>query len=222
MVSTSNITKATCRYWKTYGAEPEADTDISGIGVILAFLLSAYGTLFVVLLAYFLGSIDESLLRPVDILIHRLPAQRRTSRSWHQALQQCVLIFSDQQIVTGIATAIAGFVGLKSGISVYHFQIVISLAWMSSSVHLSALTMLGHYFQERPALLGWRIIGMTVLLLLLLAAMVPTGSNYWAIQWTLLGDDYATTGWAIPALCFYYQLFSGGVNPDAQIGRAHV
>ncbi|THX59711.1 hypothetical protein D6D06_01847 [Aureobasidium pullulans] len=98
-----NVTTETCQDWMLNGAIPEADTEISGIGAILAFLLSAYITFAIVLISYILGSIDTSLLRPVDLYVHRLPSQRRTSRSWHKALHQCVLLLSDQQIVTGIA-----------------------------------------------------------------------------------------------------------------------
>ncbi|THY82415.1 hypothetical protein D6C93_09219 [Aureobasidium pullulans] len=98
-----NVTTETCQDWMLNAAIPEADTEISGIGAILAFLLSAYITFAIVLISYLLGSIDTSLLRPVDLYVHRLPSQRRTSISWHKALHQCVLLLSDQQIVTGIA-----------------------------------------------------------------------------------------------------------------------
>ncbi|KAG9751719.1 hypothetical protein KCU73_g6271, partial [Aureobasidium melanogenum] len=118
----------------------------------------------------------------------------------------------------GIAICIAGFIGLHGRISVYHFQTVIMLAWMSSSVHLSALTMLGDYFRKRPAVLGWRIVGMLVLLVLLLVALVPTASNLWALWW---GPDQEThdvrTSWAIPARCFFFNTWGQGVNPDAPL-----
>ncbi|TIA79691.1 hypothetical protein D6C76_03491 [Aureobasidium pullulans] len=212
-----NVTTETCQDWMLNGAIPEADTEISGIGAILAFLLSAYITFAIVLISYLLGSIDTSLLRPVDLYVHRLPSQRRTSISWHKALHQCVLLLSDQQIVTGIAVCMAGFIALHGRISVYHFQIVIMLAWMSSSVHLSALTMLGEYFRKRPGVLGWRIVGMLVLLILLLAALAPTNSNLWATQWTPDSEHYEKTSWAIPAKCFFFHTWGEGVNPDAPL-----
>jgi hypothetical protein len=211
------ITTETCAFWMNEGAIPEADTEISGIGAILAFLLSAYITFAIVLISYLLGSIDSSLLRPVDRYVHRC-GRRLTSPSWQKALQQCVLLLSDQQIVTGIAICIAGFIGLHGRISVYHFQIVIMLAWMSSSVHLSALTMLGEYFRKRPAVLGWRIVGMLILLILLLVALVPTASNLWAIWWGPDSEKYGErTSWAIPARCFFFKTWGGGVNADAPL-----
>jgi hypothetical protein len=216
-VTNTTITTETCAYWMVEGAIPEADSEISGIGAILAFLLSAYITFAIVLVSYLLGSIDSSLLRPVDRYVHRC-GRRRTSPSWHKALQQCVLLLSDQQIVTGIAICIAGFIGLHGHISVYHFQTVIMLAWMSSSVHLSALTMLGEYFRKRPAVLGWRIVGMLILLILLLVALVPTASNLWALWWGPNQEKYdERTSWAIPARCFFFKTWGEGVNPDAPL-----
>jgi hypothetical protein len=217
-VNNSEISTETCRQWMIDGVVPEADTEISGIGVIMAFLLSAYITFAIVFVAYLLGSINTSLLRPVDLYVHKLPSQRRTSQSWHLALESCVLLLSDQQIVTGIAICIAGFIGLHGKISVYYFQIVIMLAWMSSSVHLSALTMLGENFHKRRAVLWWRLVGMMTLFVLLLVALVPTGSNLWAIWWTGDSDDqYRTTSWAIPAKCFFFKTWGEGVNPDAPL-----
>ncbi|KAI5258893.1 hypothetical protein E4T42_00465 [Aureobasidium subglaciale] len=212
-ITNITLTVETCRDLMVLGAKPEVDTEISGIGAILAFLLSAYVTFAIVLISYLLGSIDRSLLRPVDLYVHRLPSQRRTSPSWHKALQQCVLLLSDQQIVTGIAVCIAGFIALRG-----HISIVIMLAWMSSSVHLSALTMLGEYFHKRPGVLGWRIVGMLVLFVLLLAALVPTSSNLWA-TWYLHDDtkDDERTYWAIPAKCFYFHTWGEGINPDAPL-----
>lgn len=172
------------------------------------------------LAAYVLGFIDEGLLRPVDVYVHRVKAKGLHGK-WGVTLRQCVLVFSDQQIVTGIAILIAGFASF-SEISVYHFQIVIYLGWMSSSVHLSALTMLAEYLGKRRALLSWRIVGMMMLFVLLLVALIPTASNYWAVL--IPSDDstdddiYLISGWAIPAKCFWLRTYGNGVNPDAPLG----
>lgn len=170
------------------------------------------------LAAYILGFIDESLLRPVDVYVHRVHS-RDSHGKWSVTFRQCVLVLSDQQIVTGIAILIAGFVGLAQDISVYHFQIVIYLAWMSSSVHLSALTMLAEYLSKRKALLWWRIAGMLILFVFLLVALIPTASNLWAVLIPVddNGDQYISI-WSIPAKCFWFRTYGIGVNPDAPLG----
>lgn len=198
-----------------HGAQPHVNSDISGIGVVVAFLLSAYTTMALAFAAYFLGAIDIKLLGPVDILVHRVPMRSKISPAWQEACQQCILLFSDQQIMTGIAILIAGFVGLTGVMDVYHFQIVIMLAWMSSSVNLTALTVLGRYFEEHKAVFMWRLTGMMILLVLLLVALVPTASIHWAMWLTPDGDPKTTSGWAIPAGCFFVREWGQGFSPDA-------
>jgi hypothetical protein len=211
------INDQNCAWWMVHGAEPEADSEITGIGIVVSFLLSAYITMGLAVAAYVLGAIDASLLGPVDLLVHRIPTRPRISAAWQEALDACVLLFSDQQIMTGLAVLIAGFVGLANRMDVYHFQIVIMLAWMSSSVNLTALTVLGRYFAEHKAVLYWRLGGMLTILTLLLVALVPTSSNHWALWATEQGNPDHTTGWAIPARCYYAHDASEKVNADAPL-----
>lgn len=199
------------------GAVPSADADVSGIGVIISFLLSAYITFALVLGGYILGYIDDSLLRPVDKRIHRINS-RRVGSDWYEALRQCVLLFSDQQIMVGIAILIAGFIGLTGDMSVYHFQIVIYLSWMASSVHLSALTMLGSFLEHHRAVMGWRVAGMIVLFILMLIALVPTASNMWALDVMTTSVAEQSVGWGVRANCYFFQSHGQGINPDAPAG----
>jgi hypothetical protein len=193
------------------GGQPVPDADISGLGVILAFTVSAYLTFALVLASYLFGQVDSSLLNVVDTQVFRVrpyrppqtlngrPTRLRVSR----ALRQAILALSDQQIVTGIAILGAGFQGLRlGGIDSYHYQTVIYLAWMSSSVHLSALSILAPVLKERPALRIWRLTGMLVLLVLLVVALIPTTSNDWGlIMWN--GMAHGNSGWGVPAVCFW-------------------
>jgi hypothetical protein len=212
-----DINDNTCAWWVVHGAKPVADSDVSGIGAVVAFILSAYITIALAIAAYLLGAIDTKLLGPVDLVVHRIPSQPRISASWQKALDACVLLFSDQQIMTGLAILIAGFVGLNDRLDVYHFQVVIMLAWMSSSVNLTALTVLGQYFEEHKAVLHWRLAGMLTVLILLFVALIPTTSNHWALLATEKGDGITMTGWAVPARCYYIHQMGGGVNADAPL-----
>lgn len=155
----------------------------------------------------------------MDRLVFRVPSNAAQHSHIHLALLKFILALSDQQIVTGIAVLGAGFVGLRTGeISVYHFQIVIYLAWMSSSVHLCALTLLGPFLRHHRGLLAWRLVGMLTLLVMLLIALVPTVSVQWAILSPL--SDWETddeTSFGAPALCFWGRTWGSGVNPDAVI-----
>lgn len=109
----------------------------------------------------------------------------------------------------------AGFQGLRVGdISSYHFQIVLYLAWMSSSVHLSALTLLRSFLNRHKGLLVWRLTGMLIMLILLVVGLIPTLSNDWGIvYWPQM--DPGNSGWGIPARCFWGHLYGNGISPDA-------
>ena len=92
--------------------------------------------------------------------------------------RQTVLSFSDAHLVSGLATLIAGYMQFKS-ITIYHFNTVIYLAWLSSSVHLVTLVICRSYFRLRPARLAYRLVGMTILFILLLTALIQSASMTW-------------------------------------------
>lgn len=98
----------------------------------------------------------------------------RKNRS--EALRAFILTLSDQQLVTGLAIIIAGFSKYCS-ISMYHFNIVASLAWFSSTTHLSTLAVLRDYLISHPTIRTWRVIGMFILFCFLFAAVLVAWSQ---------------------------------------------
>ena len=90
-----------------------------------------------------------------------------------KGLEKFILALSDQQLVTGLAVLIAGYISPCS-MSIYHFRIIAALGWFSSTVHLSTLSVLRVYFIEHPRLRDWRVVAMLfVLVLLIVAQLVP-------------------------------------------------
>jgi hypothetical protein len=220
------LTHEECDQFILDGAVTKPDPDISGIGVILAFLISAYVSFFVVLGAYLFGLVEPELLSPADVRFMRIKSRIHRHPRLHHLLQHAILVLSDQQIVTGVAIMAAGFVGLRSGdTNVYHYQIVLYLAWLSCSVHLSALTFLRPFLESHPAVRSWRLLGMVVLFFMLVVGLIPTVSYDWGIinisdptDASIGKDDL--TGWGIPARCFWARTYGDGVNNDAPIGYA--
>ncbi|KAM3070554.1 hypothetical protein ACMFMF_008007 [Clarireedia jacksonii] len=93
----------------------------------------------------------------------------------------------------------------------------VGLPWMSSSVHLSVITLLSTYLRERKGIMIWRLWGMLTLFAMLVIGVVPTISNDWGIlKWDSMLEG--RTGWAIPAHCFWGKLWGDGVSPDAPLG----
>lgn len=84
-------------------------------------------------------------------------------------------MYSDIQVVTGMAILLSGYIQLSLGISSYHWQAIVILTWFSSLSHLSTLTALRDYFRLRPKMAAYRAIFMGVVLVLLGTAFGPTG-----------------------------------------------
>jgi hypothetical protein len=102
---------------------------------------------------------------------------------------------SDLQILTGTSILISGYVQLRCGISAFHWQMIVLLAWFSSITHLSCLTFLRNHLYNRPRERAWRLVAMGLMMLILLVAMVPTGGYGWSVDWNNNGhpmpQDYA-------------------------------
>lgn len=86
---------------------------------------------------------------------------------------QPVVLLSDQQLVTGVAILISGFSQIKCSLSLFHWTIIISLAWFSAVTHMSALTFLQTYVPEYQSILHLRLPLIFVLVILLVVAMYP-------------------------------------------------
>lgn len=102
--------------------------------------------------------------------------------------------FSDQQIVTGISVLIGGFSQLQWGISAYHWQSIVNLAWLSTVTHLLTLTILREEVHSNKPVRNIRVLGMGLLVLKLFPAMLPIGC-------LLLPDKLPEE---FPAWCLYH------------------
>jgi hypothetical protein len=117
---------------------------------------------------------------------------------------KCVLNMSDLQIVTGLSILISGFIQLRCGLSAYHWQIIVYLAWFSSLTHLCCLTFLRNYLFNHPGQHLWRLVSMFIIIIMLVVALVPTGYFNW------LGDSSTEEQMLLPppssyAICFFGQ-----------------
>lgn len=92
---------------------------------------------------------------------------------------------------------------------------------MSSNTHLTSLTVLKFYLQERYTLKTWRITGMGILLILLAVAFIPTASESWLfavstdyyVNYNTPEGDYHSAG--NPARCYWRNDMRKGINIDA-------
>ncbi|KAL8919767.1 MAG: hypothetical protein Q9208_006633 [Pyrenodesmia sp. 3 TL-2023] len=208
-------------------AQAVSNPDIAGIGILIAFLATAYGIFIWMLAAYLCRLLPAPLLGQVDIFVFKRPARRRTCPPWWQnAVDQTLLAYADVQIVTGVGILVAACSTVRS-LSVYHLQVAIYLAWMSSNTHLTAISLLQTDFREnRNGSLARRLRlgGMVFLGVFLLIALVPTTAYNWlAIITQSKGTGRVLTRphkpelspAGVPARCFWQPLYSGGRTADA-------
>ncbi|KAF2035131.1 hypothetical protein EK21DRAFT_84759 [Setomelanomma holmii] len=182
--------------------------ELSGIGVILGFSITAYLTLVLLLLHYLtvhnvrrtsvINAVDNGLLTFVR---HRVISWKPSQR-FEYAMEKSVLILSDTQLTTGLGILIAGYSQLKCGITAYHWQIMVFVAWFASFSFLSAMTFLEGYFQTNNNIRLIRVGFMLILASLLIAALLPTGSRNW-LNMFQEGEGYYPS---LSTACFYKQL----------------
>ena len=145
--------------------------------MLIGFAATAYSTL-LFCVAYYLFD-RKHVSNPVDKRcidrFYRLINQSRPTEKWAKALEAAVLTYSDQQIITGMAIMISGYSQLRGGLAVYYWQLTVDLAWFSSITHLTTLTCLRYYFQERRGLKLLRLICMAVTAGMLSFAVASTG-----------------------------------------------
>ncbi|KAI1759000.1 hypothetical protein GGR53DRAFT_524202 [Hypoxylon sp. FL1150] len=191
--------------------------DISGIGVLIGFITTAYVLLLIVCIYYvvtfnpaldpYRSADDQSKqsLRPnpYDQLILRATRwilrikapelrKRHVSEALQNAFNKCVLSMADTQVLTGLAILVNGYL-CRSELSALHWKMIFYLAWFSCATHLSALVFLRNYLINHPAERTWRLVSMFILLFALVIAMIPTGHFYWD---SLLYEYYYAVGTA--------------------------
>lgn len=115
------------------------------------------------------------------------------SLKWNNALEAAIIAFSDTQVLTGIAILLCGYIQLPFGISAYHWQMVVALAWFSSLTHLLTLSSLRGYLQKRLQMAVWRAIFMGCVIILLATALGSTGYI----------NQHEITAMATPARCLF-------------------
>ena len=142
-------------------------------------MLSAYSTLLLVTIQFLVGCSQQQNLVDRAFLDYFVPKsfviQNPTaSEQWTRAFNAAVLFFGDTQVITSVAILVSGYVQLPCGLSAYHWQTIVDLAWFSALTHLATLTSLRQYFRSRPTMAILRIIFMGMTLILLGAALLPT------------------------------------------------
>ena len=162
--------------------------------------------------AYVGRLLPSELLGRADIILLGRSERKDFHPWWRKGISRAVMGYADQQIVTAIAVLTAGFVRMRS-LSIYHLHVVIYLAWMSSNTHLTAVSLLQHEFRNQKArtLKVARLVGMSVVGIMILVALIPTTGTIWS-QMISSGGTAAA---GVPAQCFWQIEAFEGFNVDS-------
>ncbi|KAF4821827.1 hypothetical protein CGCSCA5_v002590 [Colletotrichum siamense] len=174
----------------------QPDPDIGGVGVIVAFIGTAWLSVILVTLRYCLAfdpkfdafydperdQRDKGRRlwkpNPFDVKVTNMFAPIRRilglHSGWTAAMDKIFLLLCDIQILTGFGILLANYLSLRCYISSYHWQINTYLAWFSNLTHAACLSALrGHLYRNKIER-NFRMIVMTALVIMLIVAMVPT------------------------------------------------
>ncbi|KAF8856538.1 hypothetical protein BDZ45DRAFT_804084 [Acephala macrosclerotiorum] len=145
----------------------QANSDISGIGVLASFLATAYLTLVCCIAKCTLDHRQKKAAGKRALRIGR----------WSFAFEKAIVAFSDQQLVTRVSVVVGGFQQLEWGLPVYYFQQVANLAWFSTITHILTLTILRDKMQSKSSTLikTIRIVLMGCLVVMLACVIAPLG-----------------------------------------------
>ena len=171
--------------------------------MIVGFSSGAYLTFILVLIHYAFDYINDPFTNVIDrscIAALWCKSRNRPSRIWEPFLRIAVLIYSDLELVTGIAILASAFPQLYTNIPTYYWQLAVYLAWFSTHTHLATLTILRQYLRDHPVLRTCRVALMLGNALLLAVALLPTGDRYW------MADDHGHFIGGVPAICHFQRL----------------
>ncbi|RPA73497.1 hypothetical protein BJ508DRAFT_381043 [Ascobolus immersus RN42] len=153
-----------------YSTENIAEPDLSGIGVTISFVTTAIGTFAIILYGFYRGLIVDNLKHPVDKAVFgwlgckNPPSGSKRDRE-KKALHAAIWALSDQHLVIGLATLVAGLSNCE--LSFYGLRNLVEVAWLTAIVHLSTLVVTGQEIHYNTVTRFIRA-GMMLLMLLLL------------------------------------------------------
>ncbi|KAL9044937.1 MAG: hypothetical protein Q9214_001964, partial [Letrouitia sp. 1 TL-2023] len=190
------------------------------VNLVIAFIAHLFG----LLRGYDNNVIDGFLFRTFRKLPFLRVGQKRKD-FWRPIVERLIFLLSDYQLLFGVAILIAGL-WKHCSISVYHFALVIDLAWFSNT-HMTSLSILKCYLRERPTLRNWRVYIMIVMLIMMLVALVLASSNSWGVGlscpaqclFSEPGRNFQITGPYMFALVLHYSTAIWRVFDTAVIDR---
>ncbi|KAH9997814.1 hypothetical protein F4779DRAFT_170139 [Xylariaceae sp. FL0662B] len=167
------------------------DPDVVGTGTFIAFAGSAcvavLALVFQYLFLYFPQGEVRSWVNPIDVLLlgglRRVLGclgikfswlnTRRQELKWRAAFEKFIMAVGDVQLAMGFALLVYGYVSLPEALSVYHWWLIVGLAWFAAVTNLATTSYLRTYFAKKPGERIWRIFLLVCFIVMLAYSMIP-------------------------------------------------
>ncbi|KAI4917258.1 hypothetical protein J4E90_003765 [Alternaria incomplexa] len=159
------------------GAEP----DIAGVGVVLSFVIASFMTTFASILAMLLDQAFDTKghftpRAPLTYIRERfLENEWKKHYAWRPFLDPLIIGFGDQQLITGYAVLLSGWIKVAQGsfrVQGSHFVLILYVCALSSSSHLAALITLRKYFRKYKLIAKIRLTLVVFFAVFLLTSMI--------------------------------------------------
>jgi len=183
--SKTHLRHRCCRHWGKQSISFEGGRqNLCSVQIITACVATSLVNLIIAFVGHTLsvlrGYEENAIDQWISHYFRRLPFLRISkdrAAFWRPVLERLILLLSDYQLLFGVAILIAGY-WKHCSISVYHFSLVVDLAFFSNT-HMTSLSILTCYLQERPTLRNWRVCIMVLMLIMLLAALALASNPLW-------------------------------------------
>lgn len=147
----------------------------------------------------------------VAAIMHAL-SENRTRGLAMTISSRLILIFGDQQIVTGITLLLTAHIR-SCDISAYHYITALMLATMSSSVHMTTMIVLTDYMRKYAKVALCRILGI----------ITHLGLTCWAILKVILwSGQEADSRWSIQCTLVERSFVGLHTHPVSVVGYPHL
>jgi hypothetical protein len=134
------------------------------------------------------------------------PADRKRRlklKLWRKVLERLIIALADQQLVTGLAILITGWIIYWLHLDSAHFVLVLYLSCLSSSSHIAAIITLRQYFSDYPRLARLRLSFTSGFALILsTSSLVSAGFEPFSLSflWFVVLWFFWTATWHVTSL----------------------
>jgi hypothetical protein len=116
-------------------------------------------------------------------------AHLRRCAFWRKVLERLIIALADQQLITGFAILMTGWIVYRDHLDGAHFALVIYLSCLSSTSHLAAIITLRQYFYDNVVLMELRVLCvMSFAILFGFALFLSATTGPFTIIWYLIPE----------------------------------